>query len=110
MRRIKPAPNLGRNQTETVPKFRASRPMLRSLQFLHGRLCARAGAIGAARAAPNARAAAQIVLGGAKKQRRDPSGRLQRQNWPSCEGCASLKGMTSSGIESPTPAVCPTMA
>jgi hypothetical protein len=32
----------------------------------------------------------QFVAGGAKKQRRDPSGRLQRQNSPSGLGCASL--------------------
>ena len=32
---------------------------------------------------------------GAKKQRRDPSGRLQRQNSRSSEGCASENGIAS---------------
>jgi hypothetical protein len=32
----------------------------------------------------------QSIGGGAKKQRREPSGRLQRQNAPSGLGCASL--------------------
>jgi hypothetical protein len=38
------------------------------------------------------RDARYIEGGGAKKQRREPSGRLQRQNSPSGDGCASLNG------------------
>src|SRR5262249_48651918 len=37
----------------------------------------------------------QVEGGGAKKQRREPSGRLQRQNSPSGEGCASENGIAS---------------
>jgi hypothetical protein len=37
----------------------------------------------------------QVDGGGAKKQRREPSGRLQRQNSPSGEGCASENGIAS---------------
>jgi hypothetical protein len=37
----------------------------------------------------------QVAGGGAKKQRRVPSGRLQRQKAPSGEGCASLNGIFS---------------
>src|ERR1700722_17395640 len=44
---------------------------------------------------PRARGAAQSVGGGAKKQRREPSARLQRQNSPSGLGCASLNGIVS---------------
>ena len=40
-------------------------------------------------------ACAQVAGGGAKKHRRVPSGRLQRQNAPSGEGCASVKGIFS---------------
>jgi hypothetical protein len=36
-----------------------------------------------------------VFGGGAKKHRRLPSGRLQRQNAPSGDGCASLNGTTS---------------
>jgi len=49
------------------------------------------------------RESAQVAGGGAKKQRRVPSGRLQRQNSPSGEGWASLKG-TDSYCCGPTPA------
>src|SRR5213078_4937249 len=37
----------------------------------------------------------QVDGGGAKKQRREPSGRRQRQNSPSGEGCASENGIAS---------------
>ena len=37
----------------------------------------------------------QLFGGGKKKQRREPSGRLQRQNWPSGDGCASRSGTNS---------------
>ena len=50
----------------------------------------------------------QVLGGGAKKQRRVPSGRLQRQNSPSGEGWASLKG-TASYCCGPTPASGPWM-
>lgn len=53
----------------------------------------------AARVASGARSrlagADQVDGGGAKKHRLLPSGRLQRQNSPSGEGWASLKGMDS---------------
>jgi hypothetical protein len=39
--------------------------------------------------------APHVFGGGAKKHRRLPSGRLQRQNAPSGDGCASLNGTTS---------------
>lgn len=40
-------------------------------------------------------AIAHVLGGGAKKQRRVPSGRLQRQNSPSCDGCTSACGTRS---------------
>ncbi len=40
-------------------------------------------------------ACTQVAGGGAKKHRRLPSGRLQRQNAPSGDGCASVKGIFS---------------
>lgn len=40
-------------------------------------------------------ASGQVEGGGAKKHRRLPSGRLQRQNSPSGDGWASLKGTAS---------------
>jgi hypothetical protein len=42
-----------------------------------------------------AHAGNQVEGGGAKKHRREPSGRLQRQNSPSGEGCASENGIAS---------------
>src|SRR5215831_10372138 len=52
--------------------------------------------------------APQVEGGGAKKQRRLPSGRLQRQNSPSGEGWASANG-TASYIDGPMPASGPWM-
>src|SRR5215470_15962099 len=52
--------------------------------------------------------APQVEGGGAKKHRRLPSGRLQRQNSPSGEGWASLNG-TASYIDGPMPASGPWM-
>jgi hypothetical protein len=45
--------------------------------------------------------------GGAKKHRRLPSGRLQRQNAPSGLGWTSLNGTTSATPGTPMPAVGP---
>lgn len=42
-----------------------------------------------------AHAGNQVEGGGAKKHRLEPSGRLQRQNSPSGEGCASENGIAS---------------
>jgi hypothetical protein len=50
----------------------------------------------------------QVEGGGAKKHRRLPSGRLQRQNSPSGEGWASANG-TDSYIDGPMPASGPWM-
>src|SRR5215468_10721719 len=52
--------------------------------------------------------APQVEGGGAKKHRRLPSGRLQRQNSPSGEGWASLNG-TASYMDGPMPASGPWM-
>src|SRR6516162_6439027 len=52
--------------------------------------------------------APQVDGGGAKKHRRLPSGRLQRQNSPSGEGWASLNG-TASYMDGPMPASGPWM-
>jgi hypothetical protein len=41
------------------------------------------------------RDASHVLGGGAKKQRRLPSARVQRQNAPSRLGCASLNGTSS---------------
>jgi hypothetical protein len=52
--------------------------------------------------------APQVDGGGAKKHRRLPSGRLQRQNSPSGDGWASVNG-TASYIDGPMPASGPWM-
>jgi len=79
-----------------------------ALRFLAPRFLARDTVANRTEVMDDVARAPQVAGGGAKKHRRLPSDRLQRQNSPSGEGWASANGIASY-IDGPMPASGPWM-